>query len=227
MELERSNAELEQFAHVVSHDLQEPLHTLSGFLELLDDQYSEQLDDEGRMFVERARAGTDRMRRLVLDLLEYARVSTKGQEFETVDTQALVDGVIDELAPVIAEAGATVEAAGLPVLEGDRFQLAQLFRNLVDNAIKFHADAPPLVRVLAERRENEWLFRVTDNGIGIDERYTIHVFTIFQRLHSREEYSGTGVGLAISKKIVERHGGRIWVESQVGAGSTFCFTLPE
>jgi two-component system sensor histidine kinase/response regulator len=227
MELERSNAELEQFAHVASHDLQEPLHTLSGFLELLDDQYSSLLDDEGRMFVARARAGTDRMRRLVLDLLDYARVSTTGQEFETVDTQAVLDGVLDELAPVIAKADATVEAAGLPVLEGDRFQLAQLFKNLVDNALKFRSGAAPVVRVLAQRREGEWLFRVSDNGLGIDERYTIHVFTIFQRLHNREEYSGTGVGLAISKKIVERHGGRIWVESQIGVGSTFCFTLPE
>ena len=226
MELERSNAELEQFAHVVSHDLQEPLHTLSGFLELLSEQHANELDEEGRLYVQRAMSGADRMRGLVRDLLEYARVSTRAQPFGRVDMQAAVDAVLAELHDEIDAAGATVTAEGLPTVQGDLFQLSQLFRNLLENALKFRNEAAPVVSVTCERTEDEWLFWVRDNGIGIDPRYGIHVFTIFQRLHGRDDYAGTGVGLAISKKIVERHGGRIWVESAANDGATFFFTLP-
>jgi len=226
MELERSNAELEQFAHVVSHDLQEPLHTLSGFLELLSDQHVKGLDEEGELYVHRAMAGADRMRQLVRDLLEYARVTTSAQPFGTVDMQGAVDSVLADLHDEIEGAGATVTADGLPTVQGDRFQLPQLMHNLVENALKFRSDGAPTVAITCERQGDEWEFAVRDNGIGIDARYGIHIFTIFQRLHARDDYAGTGVGLAISKKIVERHGGRIWVDSTPGAGATFFFTLP-
>jgi hypothetical protein len=225
-ELQRSNAELEQFAHVVSHDLQEPLHTLTGFLELLADEHLDALDDEGKLYVEKARGGAERMRQLVRDLLEYARVSTRAEPFERVDCDDALGRALDRLAPVLAAAGAEVEADSLPTVHGDVFQLAQVFENLIGNAVKFRGEAPPEIRVTAEQRDGDWLFAVRDNGIGIDARYGIHIFTIFQRLHSRDEYGGTGIGLAISKKIVERHGGRIWVDSEMGKGSTFCFTLP-
>ncbi|MEY2475498.1 MAG: hypothetical protein QOG87_813 [Actinomycetota bacterium] len=226
MELERSNAELEQFAHVVSHDLQEPLHTLSGFLELLSDQHVKGLDEDGQLYVQRAMGGADRMRQLVRDLLEYARVTTSAQPFGTVDMQAAVDSVLADLHDEIEVAGATITADGLPTVQGDRFQLPQLLHNLVENALKFRSDGAPTVAITCERQGDEWEFAVRDNGIGIDARYGIHIFTIFQRLHARDDYAGTGVGLAISKKIVERHGGRIWVDSTPGAGATFFFTLP-
>jgi signal transduction histidine kinase len=226
VELERSNAELEQFAHVVSHDLQEPLHTLSGFLELLEEQYADALDADGRLYVERAMSGAQRMRQLVLDLLEYARVSTRTHAFANVDMQHVADEVIAELHDELDAAGAAVHADGLPTVQGDAFQLTQLVHNLVDNAVKFRSERPLELTVAAERNDDGWLFTVRDNGIGIDPRYAIHVFTIFQRLHGRDEYGGTGVGLAISKKIVERHHGRIWVESEQGSGATFRFTIP-
>jgi hypothetical protein len=227
MELERSNAELEQFAHVVSHDLQEPLHTLSGFLELLSDQYADGLDEDGQLYVQRAMSGADRMRTLVRDLLEYARVSTSAQAFGTIDMQAAVDRVLADLHDEIEAADATVTAKGLPTLQGDPFQLPQLLHNLIENALKFRTEGKAAtVTITCEPDEDGWLFAVGDNGIGIDARYGIHIFTIFQRLHGRDEYPGTGVGLAISKKIVERHGGRIWVDSTPGEGATFYFTLP-
>ena len=226
IELERSNAELEQFAHVVSHDLQEPLNSLSGFLELLSEQYGDKLGDEGRLFVDRAMSGAHRMRQLVRDLLEYARVSSRGQPFGQVDMAAVVDDILAELHDDLVAQGLTVRVGDLPKVQGDAFQLTQLVRNLVENAIKFRSEQPAELAIEAVRRDDEWLFSFRDNGIGIDPRFAIHVFTIFQRLHSRDEYAGTGVGLAISKKIVERHHGRIWVESEPDAGATFCFTLP-
>jgi two-component system, sensor histidine kinase and response regulator len=224
IELERSNAELEQFAHVVSHDLQEPLHSLAGFLELLADQHADQLDDDGKLYIERAMSGADRMRQLVRDLLEYARVSTRNQPFGQVDMARLVDEILADLHDDLE--GLTVRVGELPTVEGDAFQLSQLIRNLTENAVKFRSERPAELIIGAERRGDEWLFSFEDRGIGIDPRFAIHVFTIFQRLHGRDEYAGTGVGLAISKKIVERHQGRIWVESEPGDGATFFFTLP-
>ena len=222
-ELERSNAELEQFAHVVSHDLQEPLHTMAGFLDLIAE--SDKLDDETRLYIERALAGADRMRRLILDLLEYSQVSTKGQELAPTDTGAVFEEVLSNLHAPIEESGAAITHDELPVVMGDAWQLGQLFQNLVDNALKFRAGDSPEIHIGAERTEDEWLFSVRDNGIGIDPRYAVHIFTVFQRLHGRGEYDGTGIGLAICRKIVERHGGRIWVESDEGSGATFYFTL--
>ena len=223
-ELERSNAELEQFAHVVSHDLQEPLHTLAGFLELIAER-DEELDEEAKLYIDRALAGADRMRHLILDLLEYSRVSTKGQELVPTDTDGILREVLETLHGAITETEATVTHDPLPIVQGDAWQLSQLFQNLLDNALKFRRDAPPVIHVSAEARDGECLFSVRDNGIGIDPRYAVHIFTVFQRLHGRDEYSGTGIGLAICRKIVERHGGRIWVESDQGRGATFYFTL--
>jgi signal transduction histidine kinase len=225
-ELERSNAELEQFAHVVSHDLQEPLHTLTGFLDFLADEYRDQLDENGQLYIDKARGGAERMRELVRDLLEYAQVSTTGQPFEPVDCNEVVREALDELGGVITDSGAELIVDTLPTVPGDPFQLRQLFANLFDNAVKFRGDEAPQVKVTAEQGDGEWLFAVHDNGIGIDPRYAIHVFTIFQRLHGRDDYGGTGVGLAICKKIVERHGGRIWLDSDAGKGCTVHFTLP-
>jgi len=225
-ELERSNAELEQFAHVVSHDLQEPLHTVTGFLDLLAQGHADQLDAEGRLCVEKARGGADQMRQLVRDLLEYARVSTQAHPFEDVDTRVVVDQALGQLDGAVAEAGAEIAIGTLPTVRGDAFQLTQLFENLVDNALKFRGDERLAIRIDAAARDGEWLFSVQDNGMGIDPRYAIHVFTIFQRLHGRDEYRGTGIGLAICRKVVERHGGRIWLESDVGKGCTVHFTLP-
>lgn len=226
-DLRRSNAELEQFAHVVSHDLQEPLHSLAGFLELLSEESGASLDDTGQLYLQRAQSGVDRVRQLLRDLLEYARVTTHGQPFGQVDMQRVVDEVLAELDDELHETGAVVTATDLPTVKGDAFQLTQLMRNLLENAIKFRSESPPSVVVTADRGEGEWLFSVGDNGIGIDPRYAIHVFTIFQRLHGRDEFAGTGVGLAISKKIVERHQGRIWVESKPEGGATFFFTLAD
>jgi signal transduction histidine kinase len=225
-ELERSNAELEQFAHVVSHDLQEPLHTLTGFLELLTEEHRVQLDDEGKLYLEKAVGGAERMRQLVRDLLEYARVSTRDQPFERTDCDAALKQALGHLGPRLTEVDAEVVADPLPTVQGDPFQLVQVFENLIDNAVKFRGDERLQIRVTTEQRDGEWVVSVQDNGIGIDPRYAIHVFTIFQRLHGRDEYGGTGIGLAICKKIVERHGGQIWVDSEPGKGTTFSFTLP-
>jgi signal transduction histidine kinase len=226
VELERSNAELEQFAHVVSHDLQEPLHTLSGFLELLAEEHLGSLDGDGRMYVERAMAGTERMRQLVRDLLAYARVNTREEPFEDVAMGEIVDNALADLHDRLDEVGYAVTVGELPVVRGDRFQLAQLVTNLTENALKFRGDRPGVLTISANHQDDDWLFAFRDNGIGVDSRYAIHVFTIFQRLHGRDEVAGTGVGLAICKKIVERHQGRIWLESEPGQGSTVFFTIP-
>ena len=223
-ELERSNAELEQFAHVVSHDLQEPLHTMAGFLNLIAEKGAE-LDEETKLYIDRALAGADRMRQLILDLLAYSRVSTKGLDLVLTDAGAVLTEALGNLHGAIASSGATVTHDEMPTVLGDAWQLGQLFQNLLGNALKFHGDDLPEVHVGVERLDDEWLFSVRDNGIGIDPRYAVHIFTVFQRLHRRDEYDGTGIGLAICRKIVERHGGRIWVESDEGRGATFYFTL--
>ena len=225
-ELARSNAELEQFAYVASHDLQEPLRAVSGCLQLLEKRYKGELDASADQFISRAADGALRMQTFIHDLLEFARVGTRGQEFKATDSAAVWDQAMTNLEAAIEESGAVVTHDPLPSMMADRVQLGQLFQNLLGNAIKFRSDNPPEIHIGVEPKDSEWQFFVRDNGIGIDSEYADRIFAVFQRLHTREEYSGTGIGLAICKKIVERHGGRIWLESELERGSTFNFTIP-
>ncbi len=225
-ELERSNRDLEQFAYVSSHDLQEPLRAVAGYVELLRHRYNDKLDDKAHQYINGASDGAARMQRLIVDLLAFSRVGTQGMKFERVSLKTALDVALANLKASIHEAGAKVTSDPLPVLHVDATQMAQLFQNLVGNAIKFRSKAPCRIHVGAGKQPGHWLISVQDNGIGIDPQYAKRIFMIFQRLHTRLKYPGTGVGLAICKRIVERHGGNIWVESQPGIGSTFHFTVP-
>ena len=226
-DLARSNAELEQFAYVASHDLQEPLRMVVGHVQLLKKRLARKLDADTREFMGFAVDGALRMQNLIQDILAYSRVSSKGQPLAPVDSAAALKEALDLLASRIAETGAEVTAQPLPMVAADRVQLVQLFQNLIGNAIKFCKNRAPRVRVEARREARRWRFSVTDNGIGIAAEYRERIFGIFQRLHTRREYPGTGIGLAICKRIVERHGGEIGVESAPDGGSVFWFTLPE
>ncbi len=227
MELERSNADLEQFAYVASHDLQEPLRMVASFTQLLADRYGSNLDDEAREFISFAVEGANRMQALIEGLLSFARVKTRAKELRPIDSGAALQRSLRSLRVALQESGAEVSSEPLPIVLADEPQIEQLFQNLIGNALKFRSQStPPHVRVSAQPNGTECTFAVRDNGIGIDPRFNERIFAIFQRLHSRSEYPGTGIGLAICKKIVERHGGRIWVESEVGQGATFYFTLP-
>lgn len=227
IELERSNKELEQFAYVASHDLQEPLRMVSSFTQLLAQRYEDQLDDKAKKYIDYAVDGAVRMQRLINDLLAYSRVSTQGKTLRPIDSHVALGAALQNLAAVIEENLAIVVNDDLPTVRSDATQLSQLFQNLIGNAIKFRGADVPRIQVSACDLGHEWRFSVQDNGIGIDAQYTEKVFVIFQRLHTRKEYPGTGIGLAICKRIVERHGGRIWFESELGKGSTFYFTMPE
>jgi PAS domain S-box-containing protein len=226
-ELARSNAELEQFAYVASHDLQEPLRAVSGCVQLLQQHYQGQLDARADELITHAVHGSSRMQTLIRDLLAYARVSTRGRDLEPIDSAAVLKEALSNLATVIQESGGVVSHGPLPTVATDPTQLLQVLQNLIGNAIKYRGDRPPEVHIDVERRAGEWQFTVRDNGIGIEPQYFERIFGIFQRLHTRKEYPGTGIGLALCKKIIERHGGRIWVVSQPGEGSAFCFTIPD
>jgi PAS domain S-box-containing protein len=225
-ELQRSNEELQEFAYVASHDLQEPLRMVSSYTQLLEEMYGEQLDDEARKWIHYAVDGATRMQSLIQDLLSYSRVTTRGQEFELVDSHAALGRALANLQSTIQETGAMVTNEGLPAVPADPGQLTQLFQNLVGNAIKYRRqDVPAHIHITAEAHDSLWEFAVQDNGIGIEAKYQDRIFVIFQRLHTRREFPGTGIGLAICRRIVERHGGRIWFESEPGKGTTFRFTL--
>ena len=226
MELERSNAELEQFAYVASHDLQEPLRMITGYTQLLAKRYGDKLDQNANEYIDYAVEGAKRMQGLIHDLLAYSRIGTRGKEFAPVDCQAIVTETLRTLQPAIQESAATITYDSLPTVMGDETQSLQLFQNLIGNAIKYRGSKPPVVQVSCKQEGEHWLFSVRDNGIGIDPKYAERIFVIFQRLHGRDQYAGTGIGLAVCKKIVERHGGKIWVESELGKGATFYFTIP-
>jgi len=224
--LRHSNRELEQFAYIVSHDLQEPLRMVSGYLALLKKRHHQALDAKGRDFISQAVDGAERMHALINGLLAYSRVGRAEAPQEPVAAHTALTEAIANLRPQLSEAGAEVTYDALPVVLGDRMQLVQLFQNLVGNAVKYRGPAAPQVHITAARDGEHWRISVRDNGIGIDPAHHERIFEVFQRLHTRSEYPGTGIGLAICKKIVERHGGRLWVESMKGAGSSFAFTLP-
>jgi signal transduction histidine kinase len=226
-ELQRSNAELEQFAYVASHDLQEPLRKVASFCQMLERRYGDQLDERGHQYIAFAVDGAKRMQDLINDLLAFSRVGRLTDEQVDVDLGAVVEEIRGELGGAIEETGARVDVGPLPTVRGDRSLLAAVFRNLIANAIKFRGDDPPVVRISALRDEGAWDFTVADNGIGIDDEYAERIFVIFQRLHTRAVYEGTGIGLAVCRKIIEYHGGRIWLQSSDGlGGATFRFTLP-
>jgi len=227
-ELARSNAELEQFAYVASHDLQEPLRMVASYTQLLARRYGDRLDDDAREFIGFAVDGVTRMQALINDLLAFSRVGTRGGTFVPTPADSVLQRTLVNLGPSIEESGATVTHHDLPTVTVDAMQLGQVFQNLIGNALKFHRpNEPPRVHISARRGTDEWIFTVSDQGIGIAPEYADRIFVLFQRLHSRAEYPGTGIGLAICKKIVERHGGRIWFDSTPGEGTAFHFSIPD
>jgi signal transduction histidine kinase len=223
-ELARSNADLEQFAYVASHDLQEPLRMVAAYTQLLAERYRGKLDENADKFIGYASEGALRMQSLIQDLLAFSRVGRNG--FARVDCDAVMGEVLMTLGPAIQESGAVVTHGKLPEVWANRSQMAQVLQNLVGNAIKFRGKEPPVISVQAEKAGQQWLFSVSDNGIGVAPEYAENIFVVFQRLHARTEYPGNGIGLAICKKIVEHNGGKIWVEAQAGHGSVFKFTMP-
>ncbi len=226
LELERSNTELQQFAYVASHDLQEPLRMVTSYLQLIQRRYGSKLDDDADEFIAYAVDGANRMKRLIQDLLTFSRVGTRGKPFVAIKTETVLQQTLANLKTSIEETEARITFDPLPTIMGDEGQLVQLFQNLISNAIKFKGETQPQIHVGVERHDNLWQFSVRDNGIGFDPQFADRIFVIFQRLHTRADYGGTGIGLAVCKKIVERHGGRIWAESQPDAGTTFYFTIP-
>jgi len=225
-ELQASNERLEQFAYAASHDLQEPLRMVTSYLQLIENRYGEALDEDGEEFLDYAIDGAERMREMIDGLLEYSRVETCGDPFETVDLDTVLSDVLEDLQLSIEEHDAEITAESLPTIVGDASQLRQVFQNLLDNAIEYSGDEPPRVHIAAERTGNEWTISVRDGGIGIDPDHEERVFEVFHRLHTHEEHAGTGIGLAHCRRIVERHDGEIWIDSEPGEGTTVSFTLP-
>ncbi|MCX6135906.1 MAG: PAS domain S-box protein, partial [Ignavibacteriales bacterium] len=224
--LKRSNEELEQFAYVASHDLQEPLRMVSSFTQLIERRYKDKLDKDANDFINFAVDGANRMQRLINDLLDYSRVTTRGKTFVQFDVGSIVGQVFANLQQRIEESHAIITQDDLPIIEADESQILRLFQNLIDNALKFRRDAAPCVHISTHKEGAFYIFTVSDNGIGIDLQYADRIFQVFQRLNTSQEYPGTGIGLAICKRIVERHGGKIWIESEIGNGSKFFFTIP-
>lgn len=227
LELNRSNAELEQFAYVASHDLQEPLRMVGSYLQLLEQRYSDALDEDAREFIAFAVDGATRMKKLIQDLLAYSRVQRSKAEHTPVSLHSALERAIDNLTVPVQEAQAIITHDSLPTIYGNESQLVQVFQNLISNAIKFRGQEPPRIHVSATERDDIWEIAISDNGIGIESEYLERIFVIFQRLHTREQYEGTGIGLAICRKIVQYHGGQIWARSTPGEGTTFSFTLPK
>ncbi len=226
-DLKRSNDELEQFAYVASHDLQEPLRTIASYMELLNMQYADKLDQDAQEIIDFAVSGAKRLRALIQDLLAYSRVTANARAtFAAFNTGKALETALKNLHKEVEETQATLIYEALPTIIGNEGQFVQLFQNLISNAIKFRRDIKPEIRVNAQSQGTEWLFTVRDNGIGMEAPYLERIFVIFSRLHSQEAYPGTGIGLAICKKVVEYHKGRLWVESQPGQGTTFYFTIP-
>ncbi|MGD8926551.1 MAG: PAS domain S-box protein [Thioalkalispiraceae bacterium] len=225
-DLERSNAELEQFAYVASHDLQEPLRMVASYAQLLGRRYRDQLDTDADEFIDYIVDGATRMQVLINDLLAFSRIGTRGGELRATDTNAVLQRAFNNLQLAIEDNHAKISYDQLPEVMGDELQLIQLFQNLISNALKFHGEAAPVIHIGAQLQGKEILFSVADQGIGIEPQYRERIFLLFQRLHGKKEYPGTGIGLAICKKIVDRHSGKIWLESEPGKGTTFYFTLP-
>jgi signal transduction histidine kinase len=226
-ELARSNRDLEQFAYVASHDLQEPLRMVAGYLQLLEERYKGQLDEKADKFIDYAVDGSERMSSMIRDLLAYSRVNARQENLDEVDANAAFSVALQNLGASVKESSAVVTRDELPTIRGDSMQLAMVFQNLIGNAIKFRiADRDPKIHVSAKKESNHWIFEVKDNGIGFEQQYEDKIYMIFQRLHGHGHYPGTGIGLAICKRIIERHGGKIWATSAPGEGSTFFFTVP-
>ena len=226
-DIARSNKELEQFAYVASHDLQEPLRMVSSYIGLLERKYKGKLDEKADTYIHFAVDGARRMQKLIEGLLTYSRVASRGRPFVSVDLNRTFEDAVTNLSAAIKDTGARIAKEDLPVVMGDETQMLQLFQNLIGNALKFqNSRVPPEIRIACAKQAKDWTFSIQDNGIGIEQKYFEQVFRIFQRLHSQQEYAGAGIGLAVCKKIVERHGGRIWVESEFGKGTTFLFTIP-
>jgi PAS domain S-box-containing protein len=226
-ELARSNVDLQQFAYVASHDLQEPLRMVSSYLQLIERRYKDRLDDDANTFIHYAVDGANRMQALIVGLLEFSRVKTHGQVFAPVEVTVVLQGVCRNLEAQIVESGAVIRYGKMPVIQADEAQITRLFQNLLQNALKFRREGvSSAIEIGAEKSDAGQVFSVHDNGIGIEQQYFERIFTIFQRLHTREQYPGTGIGLSICKRIVERHGGKIWLESTAGAGTSFYFSIP-
>jgi signal transduction histidine kinase len=224
-ELARSNKELERFAYIASHDLQAPLRMVASYADLLRIRYREQLDDQAQQYLDKTIEGASRMQTLINDLLAYSRVGRLDKEPETVNLDQVLQEVLQNLEPLIKQSDARISHCALPLVKGHRTQLLQVFQNILNNAIKFRGQEPLIVDIAARREGQFWVIRVSDNGIGIENKYLDKIFIIFQRLHNKSEYPGTGIGLAVCKRIIEFHGGRIWVESEPGIGSVFLFSL--
>lgn len=225
--LEQSNMELQQFASIASHDLQSPLRSISGFVQLLQLECAGKLDDRASDWIQRTVRAVQQMQTLINDLLTYSRVESEASPFQSVVFREVIDETLGRLGVVLRESAAQIICSDLPTVKGDRSQLVQLMQNLIDNAIKYHNKETPVIHISASRNENGWTFSVQDDGIGIDQKYHERIFEIFRRLHNQQEYSGTGIGLAVCRRVVQRHGGHIWLESSPGEGSTFYFTIPD